>query len=71
MESAKQAVRLSRGKDPNYLRTFAAACAEGGRFAEAKETARQAFPERRSNSTLANALQDEIALYELGLPDHK
>jgi hypothetical protein len=52
---------------------FAAACAEGGRFAEAKETARQAFPapERRSNSTLANALQDEIALYELGLPYHK
>ena len=73
MESAKQAVRLSRGKDPNYLRTFAAACAEGGRFAEAKETDRQAFPapERRSNSTLANALQGEIALYELGPPYHQ
>ena len=73
MESAKHSVPLSRGKDPNYLRTFAAACAEGGRFAEAKETDRQAFPapEKRSNSTLANALQGEIALYELGLPYHK
>jgi tetratricopeptide (TPR) repeat protein len=73
MEFAKQAVRLSRGKDPNYLRTLAAAFAESGRFAEAKETARQALQaaERRSNSTLANTLQDEIALYELGLPYHK
>ena len=73
MESAKQAVRLSRGKDPNYLRTFAAACAGGGRFAEAKETVRQAFPaiEKRNNSTLANALQGEIALYELGPPYHQ
>src|SRR6184192_2657047 len=73
MESAKQAVRLSRGKDPNYLRTLAAAFAESGRFAEAKETAQQALQEaeRGSNSTLATALQDEIALYELGLPYHK
>jgi tetratricopeptide (TPR) repeat protein len=73
IELAKQAVRLSRGKDPNYLRTLAAACAESGRFAEAKETARQALQgaERRSNSTLANALRDEIALYELGLRYHK
>ena len=73
MELAKQAVRLSRGKDPNYLRTLAAAFAESGRFAEAKETARQALQaaEERRNSTLANALQDEIALYDLGLPYHK
>jgi tetratricopeptide (TPR) repeat protein len=73
MEFAKHAVQLSRGEDPNYLRTLAAAFAENGRFAEAKETARQALQtaERRSNSTLANALEDEIALYELGLPYHK
>jgi tetratricopeptide (TPR) repeat protein len=73
MELAKHAVQLSRGKDPNYLRTLAAAFAEKGRFAEAKETARQALQtaERQSNSTLANALQDEIALYELRLPYHK
>jgi Flp pilus assembly protein TadD len=73
MELAKQDVRLSRGKDPNYLRTLAAAFAESDRFAEAKETAWQALQaaERRSNSTLANAFQDEIALYDLGLPYHK
>ena len=73
MEFAKHAVQLSRGKDPNYLRTLAAAFAESGRFAEAKETARQALQaaEARSNSTLANALQNEIALYELRLPYHK
>jgi len=73
IELAKQAVRLSHGKDSNYLRTLAAAFAESGRFAEAKETARQALQaaEKRSNSTLANALQDEIALYDLSLPYHK
>jgi len=73
IQFAKQAVQLSRGKDPNYLRTLAAAFAESGRFAEAKETARQALQaaEMASNSTLATALHDEIALYELGLPYHK
>jgi len=73
IELAKEAVRLSRSKDPNYLRTLAAAFAEAGHFGEAKETARQALQEAegRSNSTLANALQDEIALYDLGLPYHK
>jgi protein O-mannosyl-transferase len=73
IELAKRAVQLSRGKDPNYLRTLAAACAESGRFPEAKETAQQALQvaEKRSNSALANALRDEIALYELSLPYHK
>jgi Flp pilus assembly protein TadD len=73
VELAKQAVRLSRGNDPNYLRTLAAAFAESGRFAKAKGTARQALQEAegRSNSTLANALHDEIALYDLGLPYRK
>ena len=73
MELAKQAVQLSGGKDPNYLRTFAAACAETGRFAEAKETAQQALQtaQNQGNATLANAIRDEIALYELALPYHK
>jgi len=58
---------------PIVLRILAAAYAESGRFAEAKETAQQALQEAeiQGNSTLANALQDEIALYELGLPYHK
>jgi protein O-mannosyl-transferase len=73
MELASQAVRLSDGKDPTYLRTLAAACAEVGLFAEAQETAERALREAefRGNSNLVNALRDEIALYELGLPFHR
>ena len=73
MELANQAVRLSDGKDPNYLRTLAAACAEAGLFTEAQETAGRALRESefRGNASLGNALRDEIALYELGLPFHR
>ncbi len=55
------------------LRILAATYAETGRFAEAKKTAQQALQaaEIEGNSTLANALRDEIALYDLGLPYHK
>jgi tetratricopeptide (TPR) repeat protein len=72
-EFANEAVRLSHGKDPNYLRTLAAACAENGRFIEAEETARRASraAELLDNRSLVNALRDEIALYELGLPYHR
>jgi tetratricopeptide (TPR) repeat protein len=58
---------------PIVLRTLAAAYAEAGRFTEAKTTARQALQEAevQGNSSLSNALRDEIALYELGLPYHK
>jgi tetratricopeptide (TPR) repeat protein len=73
VELADEAVRLSHGKDPNCLRTLAAACAESGRFAEAEETARRAFraADLLHNRGLVNALRDEIALYELGLPYHR
>jgi protein O-mannosyl-transferase len=55
------------------LRILAAAYAETGRFVEAKKTAEQALQaaEIQGNSTLSNALRDEIALYDLGLPYHK
>ena len=55
------------------LRILAAAYAETGRFVEAKKTAEQALQaaEIQGNSTLSNALRDEISLYELGLPYHK
>jgi protein O-mannosyl-transferase len=58
---------------PIVLRILAAAYAESGRFAEAKETAQQALQEAeiQGNSTLSNTLKDEIVLYELGLPYHK
>jgi Flp pilus assembly protein TadD len=49
------------------------AYAEAGRFVEARKTAEQALQaaEIQGNSTLSNALRDEISLYELGLPYHK
>jgi tetratricopeptide (TPR) repeat protein len=55
------------------LRILAAAYAETGRFGEAKRTAQEALQaaENQGNSTLMNALRDEIALYDLGLPYHK
>jgi tetratricopeptide (TPR) repeat protein len=55
------------------LRILAAAYAETGRFVEAKGTAEQALQaaEVQGNSALSNALRDELALYELGLPYHK
>src|SRR5215472_12259748 len=73
VELANEAVRLSNGKDPNYLRTLAAACAESGLFVEAEQNARRAFQgaELLDNRSLLNALRDEIALYELGLPYHR
>jgi len=55
------------------LRILAAAYAETGRFVEAKKTAERALQaaEIQGNSTLSNALRDEISLYELGLAYHK
>ena len=55
------------------LRILAAAYAEAGRFAEAKKTAQQALQaaDSQGNAALANALRNEIALYDLGLPYHK
>jgi len=57
-------------KHPAVLRILAAAYAEAGQFAEAKETAQHALEEAniQGNTTLSNALRDEIALYELSLP---
>jgi tetratricopeptide (TPR) repeat protein len=61
------------GNRPIVLRILAAAYAEAGRFAEAREAAERALQaaQTQGNSTLANALRDEIALYDLGLPYHK
>jgi hypothetical protein len=72
---AEQAESGSSGSENRLLvlRILAAAYAEAGRFNEAKGTAEQALQaaEVQGNSTLSNALRDEIALYELGLPYHK
>jgi tetratricopeptide (TPR) repeat protein len=60
-------------KHPTVLRILAAAYAEAGQFAEAKEAAQHALEAAKiqGNTSLAEALQDELALYDLGLPYHK
>jgi len=82
LRNGSEAVRLAERADsgssrsdkhPTVLRILAAAYAEAGQFAEAKETAQHALEAAniQGNTALANALRDEIALYELGLPYHK
>jgi cytochrome c-type biogenesis protein CcmH/NrfG len=82
LRNGSEAVRLAERADsassrsdkhPTVLRILAAAYAEAGQFAEAKETAHHALEAAniQGNTTLSNALRDEIALYELGLPYHK
>jgi ABC-type nitrate/sulfonate/bicarbonate transport system substrate-binding protein len=58
---------------PTVLRILAAAYAESGQFAEAKETAQEALKAAnvQGNTNLADALQGELALYDLGLPYHR
>ncbi len=72
---AERAESASSRSD-NYakvLRIAAAAYAEAGRFTEAKETAQKALETAngQGNTVLADTLQGELALYELGLPYHK
>jgi tetratricopeptide (TPR) repeat protein len=70
---AEQASRLSGGTKPPIQRILAAAYAEAGRFAQAKETAHEALQAASSqgNSALSDVLRKEIALYESGRPYHK
>jgi tetratricopeptide (TPR) repeat protein len=67
---ASRAVQLSRGADPSYLRTLAAANAEAGRLSEAINVAHRAkdMATSQGNLQLANVLQGDIALYEINLP---
>ena len=82
LRNGSEAVRLAERADsassrsenhPTVLRILAAAYAEAGQFTEARETAQHALEAAnvQGNTTLANALQGELALYELGLPYHK
>ena len=82
LRNGSEAVRLAERADsastrsdkhPTILRILAAAYAETGQFAEAKETAQQALKAAnvQGNTNLADALQGELALYDLGLPYHK
>jgi protein O-mannosyl-transferase len=70
IQLARQANQLSGGTNALVLRTLAAAYAEAGQFGKAIESARTAMQLRRSqgDDSLAPELQQQIALYELGLP---
>ena len=67
---AEKADQLSNDKDPQILRTLAAAYAEAGRFPEAVLTAKQALvlALAQSNTGLTNELQTEIGLYQTNSP---
>ena len=67
---AKQADRLVEGTNALVLRTLAAAYAENGEFADAIRTARSAMQLARTHgeNSLMTDLDQQIALYELGMP---
>ena len=62
---AVRAVQVSGGRDPNFVRTLAAARAEVGQFAEAVAAAdaAKALASTQSMPGLASRLEEEIALY--------
>ena len=67
---AEQANQAVGGGNPIILRTLAEAYAEAGRFGEASATARKALAQAQAqkDDKLAGALQEQIKLYEAGLP---
>jgi tetratricopeptide (TPR) repeat protein len=62
---AVKAVQFSGGRDPNFVRTLAAARAEAGQFAEAVATAEagKALANTQSKPELARKFEEEITLY--------
>jgi tetratricopeptide (TPR) repeat protein len=70
VELAEQADRLVGGTNTLVLRTLAAAYAENGEFAKAVRTARSAMQLARMHGedSLAADLDQQIALYQLGMP---
>ncbi len=70
IQLAELADQLTGGANALVLRTLAAAYAEGGQFGKAIENAQAAMKLQQSqgNGSLATELQQDIALYELGLP---
>ena len=73
VELAAQANELGQGGNPIFLRTLAAACAENGQFSRAAEIGRRALElaTAQGNRPLAEALRNEIALYQSELPYHE
>src|SRR5262249_55575071 len=70
LEFAHQAVALSGGREPQFLRTLAAAYAESGRFSEATAVAKQAavIASMQGKQRLAKKLEKDLVLYHAQLP---
>jgi Flp pilus assembly protein TadD, contains TPR repeats len=73
IQLARQADQLSGGTNALVLRTLAAGYAETGQFRKAIENGRAAtrVAQMQGDNSLAKELEQEIALYELGLPYHE
>jgi tetratricopeptide (TPR) repeat protein len=73
IELARQADRLTGGANALVLRTLAAAYAENGEFANAIRTARSAMQLNRmqGEDSLTTDLDQQIRLYQLGMPYHE
>jgi Tfp pilus assembly protein PilF len=73
VELARQANASTGGKDPDVLRTLAAAFAEAGRFGAARESAQKAIESARAKGQtgFAEQLGRELKRYEAGLPWHQ
>jgi tetratricopeptide (TPR) repeat protein len=70
IQLARQADQISGGSNALVLRTLAAAYAEAGQFGEAIESGRAAvrIARMQGDNSLLRELEQETALYELGLP---
>jgi tetratricopeptide (TPR) repeat protein len=67
---AREAVQLSGGREPGFLRTLAAAYAESDRFSEALAVAQQAvlIARMQGKTDVANRLEKDLVLYRGRLP---
>ena len=67
---AQEAVQLSGGKEPRFLRTLAAAYAESGRFSEAIAVAQQAagIANMQANPNMAKRLESDLVFFRGNLP---
>src|SRR6478672_9117573 len=67
---AQEAVRLSGGREPRFLRTLAAAYAESGRFSEAIAVAQQAavIATMQGKPDMAKRFEKDLVLFRGNLP---
>ena len=70
---AQEAVQLSGGREPLFLRTLAAAYAESGRFSEAIAVAQQAvvIANMQAKRDMAKRLNEDLMLFRGNLPLRK